>query len=403
MARVLTRKKKSRTEIPNWEFELEQGLSSVLTSDLIVEILNRLSTETLITCKCVCKSWGKLISDPIFITRFINRSKSLPPSAIITGVFGGKTSVGALPGSSIGRVSAGVNFCGIGGEIELVDDSLSFLEGAMVVIASDKGYLLCAQNPVFYFGVGGHVELRHGYRSIVCNPVTKQWRELPKHRRKHNPSSVLFCYDKGLEFHFKVVSLISFANYQLEVGTFSSETGKWKESKIYNTEFEHFPYGHNVVFNESVCMLGYRHLCAYDLKKQSLSFLELPFLCFIEYSHRCRCLGVSAGSLCISMPIGVSLGIWKLVDEGEWFFMHNIDVVSCLKNELQLSHYQYVHHLVFHPVNPDIILVRGQSVLLFNCATRKIESITELKTDEPFIGAVVYCLPAWIPCLKNAW
>uniref|UniRef100_A0A5B7B4A5 F-box domain-containing protein n=1 Tax=Davidia involucrata TaxID=16924 RepID=A0A5B7B4A5_DAVIN len=47
-----------------------------LPSDIAINILSRLPVKTLITFRCVCKSWHSIISNPNFISMHLNRSTS---------------------------------------------------------------------------------------------------------------------------------------------------------------------------------------------------------------------------------------------------------------------------------------------------------------------------------------
>ncbi|KAM3697495.1 hypothetical protein ACJW31_06G116600 [Castanea mollissima] len=53
-------------------------MSDYLPNEVIIDILKRLPADSLIRCRCVCKSWYSLISTPHFITTHLNFNLSKP-------------------------------------------------------------------------------------------------------------------------------------------------------------------------------------------------------------------------------------------------------------------------------------------------------------------------------------
>ncbi|XP_050248382.1 F-box/kelch-repeat protein At3g06240-like [Quercus robur] len=53
-------------------------MSDYLPNEVIIDILKRLPADSLIRCRCVCKSWYSLISTPHFITNHLNFNLSKP-------------------------------------------------------------------------------------------------------------------------------------------------------------------------------------------------------------------------------------------------------------------------------------------------------------------------------------
>ncbi|XP_030467296.1 putative F-box protein At3g22650 [Syzygium oleosum] len=50
------------------------SLSGIFPSNVIVEILACLPARSLVRCRCVSKSWRSLLSEPYFVTKWLNRS-----------------------------------------------------------------------------------------------------------------------------------------------------------------------------------------------------------------------------------------------------------------------------------------------------------------------------------------
>lgn len=53
-------------------------MSDYLPAELIVEILIRVPAKIVLRCKCVCKRWNSLISNPHFATTYLSHSKQHP-------------------------------------------------------------------------------------------------------------------------------------------------------------------------------------------------------------------------------------------------------------------------------------------------------------------------------------
>ncbi|KAJ0801416.1 putative F-box domain-containing protein [Helianthus annuus] len=50
------------------------SMEEVLPENLILDVLSRLPVKTIIRCKCVCKEWRDLVSDPYFVRLHLSRS-----------------------------------------------------------------------------------------------------------------------------------------------------------------------------------------------------------------------------------------------------------------------------------------------------------------------------------------
>ncbi|KAL9691664.1 hypothetical protein QQ045_012089 [Rhodiola kirilowii] len=68
----------------NYQLRPRRGrtYSNYMQPDVMFEIFSRLPIEAIVTCKCVCKTWRKLIEDPYFIERQRHLSVSAPRALI---------------------------------------------------------------------------------------------------------------------------------------------------------------------------------------------------------------------------------------------------------------------------------------------------------------------------------
>jgi hypothetical protein len=126
--------------------------ASLLTDDLIVEILSRLPVRSVHRFKCVCKLWRDLIAQPA-------HRKKLPQT--LAGFL--YTDYNSCSRHHLAAVSPTV--------VDLVDPSLAFLRPMnytkIRLEHTCNGLLLCTG---FY---------NKEERLVVCNPATRRWTELP--------------------------------------------------------------------------------------------------------------------------------------------------------------------------------------------------------------------------------
>ncbi|RCV23965.1 hypothetical protein SETIT_5G047400v2 [Setaria italica] len=118
-----------------------------LTDDVLVDILRRLPARSLCCCKCVCRSWKRVISDSYHRKEF---------SQTVAGFFYGSWWNGTRHFTSI------------------TDErpSLSFLPFPL-----DKVLVsYCYSSLIFCWCVGPDGLRRY----VVCNPMTEKWLALPR-------------------------------------------------------------------------------------------------------------------------------------------------------------------------------------------------------------------------------
>ncbi|KAL5701813.1 hypothetical protein ACHQM5_027110 [Ranunculus cassubicifolius] len=366
-------------------------MEAVLNDDIVTVILTRVDTKTLVRCKCVCKRWQNVISDPTFMEGFITRSKASPlTTAMICHQYNEEKRLG----ERLYEFDRNIDF-----NNSLLDISLGFIRSPTVIIASHNGILLCVHKPSKDVFIDRMDKILRNY--IVCNPLTKQWLNLPKPAHEHSvQNTVFYTYIKEQQIEFEVVSFTYVTNFELNIEVYSSETKTWKLSKTsHDGELGRYA---NVrgLFNESVYFCGDQKVYVYDLTEKSLGTLELPvFLSFGYY------IGVSSGLLHYGASYDKHLKVWVRHDGVGWSLVRSINHAN-LRNEF--SSYGYFNVVGFHPLKPDLIVAivsvlnRSMPVsdlYLLNTCTGKIEPLNVLN-HSCLIDPLPYCLPAWIPCLQ---
>ncbi|PRQ26210.1 putative F-box domain-containing protein [Rosa chinensis] len=173
---------------------------------LLVEILCRLPCKFGLRCKCVCKSWSTLISQPYFESHRALYLRNNCDNEQVSELF--TISKQSHPG--LKPLNFGLS-------------SLLHLDEEPIVVATYNDFILLCDT------------WRYQRNYYVCNPYTKQWVALPRVPRRRKDVHVGFTCDSDIRC-CKVVRILGFKvepeTHPLEVEIFSAETGKWIKSDL---------------------------------------------------------------------------------------------------------------------------------------------------------------------------
>lgn len=311
--------------------------------DIIREnALPYLPAKSLFRCTGVCREWKHQISTPFFAH---NQSNSFHS----TSGFFYQTLTGMPSFMSLDPMAYGVP-----------DPSLRFLPEPVDVRTSCNG-LLCCQ---------GRTDYRAYY---ICNPVTKQWKKLPKPDADHGP-------DPAIVLIFEPTVLNFIADYKLvcaypseldgyEFDIYSSEKGSWRTSgEICFADRKLLPKS-GVHVNGTVYWLSTHGITAFDVNSERSQLLD----------RASGTLGVMKGKLCAAHVNGQRLVVNMLSNTHSntmqmhcnartWVKMHP-DIILDISLPEELSNYapyglsgRYTHG----HVNGGVMLVASDVVLLRN-------------------------------------
>lgn len=235
-----------------------------LPIDLIIQILSRLPSKSLVRFKSVCKSWCRLISSTHFMQlHFRVSSQTLqiviqPPDT-------------TEPNSE---------------KLLLIDPfnpssnlSLDFMDDCIKVRASSNGMLCCSsvKNKGLYY---------------LCNPITREFRVLPRTRDRpftrtqpfYEATLVGLCFNP-ISFRFTVVlagfyrSFGQFRGNQFVSNVFDSQTNSWKRFEFpLIDEFTHMNRNQAVHDMCSIYWLtqSCTHLLYFDFELELWGKISLP-------------------------------------------------------------------------------------------------------------------------------
>ncbi|KAL5557266.1 hypothetical protein UlMin_039502 [Ulmus minor] len=315
--------------------------------------LQFLPAKSLFRFRKVCKDWKLQISSPFFA-----HSQSINFRDVV-GCF---CQSGSNPPTF---VSIDPETCGV------PDPSLSFLPEPVDIRASSNG-LLCCQG---YTGCNAY---------YICNPVTKQWKRLPKPTAAHgtDPALVLIFEPSLLNFvaEYKLVCAFPCADFDegYEFEIYDSKEGSWRISgEIYFGNKKLLPrsgvHANGIIYWQSAD----GGIFVFDLPMERSQLLYGDYEC---YGHRWGTLGEMDGKLCLANRHHTTLTVSVLSNSHQNTMRMNSNVKTWeSKHHINLSSLElFKEEKPGH--KPSCVLFAGGNVLLFQ-AEKKLFSY-DLKTNQ---------------------
>ncbi|KAA8530281.1 hypothetical protein F0562_004990 [Nyssa sinensis] len=282
------------------------------------------------------------------------------------------------------------------------------------VLASSKGLLLCCLlGPLIYY---------------VCDPVTRQWISLPRAPNNATRHPIYFgeglvsrANEENVVTSFKVVRVewLSGKYDFLNIETFSSETGEWKDAKLFCSQpIQLLKRGGPFTFNGIIHWFTCEHrLVAFDPYKNAnqCHLIKLPEDRDIEneykYDGLYRLCDECQGHLRYfevapeaSEFFFFSMWVLKDYDKAEWCLEHQVTRSDIRSSDPNLSSYLLgvtFIPLAFHPFNLDVVYLRcveHASIVSYNIQTKWLDvSCHSIGSIEDLSWRVVipFVLPMW--------
>ena len=338
-------------------------VSSILSDDMLVEIVTRLPVKSFSRSKCVSKSWRSLLSNDYV------RSK-LP--LIVSGVL--------QPSNSTGK--NGPVYVTTGDANLVAPTGLDFFPFRLnsTLIDCCNGLLL------FYSTLTASFH--------VCNPTTKKYVSLPKPARETMLS--VLAFDPCRSRHFKVVNFTGWHDHSADIELYDSQSGTWATRQVdwgldTNALSATMRYMDGVLY----ILAQPKQVVAVDLSdNMACSLIELP-----ENAKRECCLGKVGGKLHYSAIDGNRMRVWMLRDEGEgggWMLKHCV----CINKMGQ------IRVLGLDPLRDLVYLwVKGELLVAYDVGEERVEAAWKLGEEEKG-----YLIQVWVfpfssymeDCLANS-
>ncbi|XVF23311.1 hypothetical protein REPUB_Repub13aG0026300 [Reevesia pubescens] len=289
-------------------------LNIIINNDIMIGILQRLPLKTLMGCKCVCKLWNDLISNPVFRSNYSRRN----PQYHVSGFF--------LQKFLFLELHSKLLFFPCEGQSDAAPKpSLCFIEDdkGVRIQHSCNGILVCSsfrcleEDRVYY----------------ICTPTTKQYHPLP------NPEcGILFginiAYDPNKSPYYKIVCICDsyLSQNHRQVKIFSPVTGSWKASgKPFTVSDEDMLFNRGVFWNGALHWIGRGNLALrFDSERELLVTMPMPHIREGWTERKLGYFGESGGHLYLIEtygPIAAGFDVREMrADYSGWFVKYHLNL-----------------------------------------------------------------------------
>lgn len=368
---------------------------SLLTDDLIMEILCRVPVKSLHRFKCVSRSWRDLIAHPAY-------RKKLPQT--LAGFFYEISYYGGVRRNYFASIS------GSAATVDL-DPSLAFLQPMaytdIKLVDTRNGLLLCA----CYNKENSSTE--HKLRFVVCNPATQRSVMLPPQPQPQQHYVTWLAFDPAVSSHFHVLNFEQSeqGNYYITgVNIYSSQTGVWthrdtglvKEIGLLSTGGSAFLGGMLYLLGQlntqsiNIDLSSTMVLVSVDMEGKAWNWINVPEGCF----HYVGTIGLSQGCLHYAttitpvsnndnentiLPLEEEIALWCLEnhDSKEWVLKDSLSIhKQFIDNPLSIDDPESDYHTVgIHPDCDTLFLVpkRGASLASYDMRHQIFCNILDLE------------------------
>ncbi|KAF7075274.1 hypothetical protein CFC21_080057 [Triticum aestivum] len=355
---------------------------SRLSDDLLVEIISRVPFKSTRCCKCVCRRWRDVVSNP-------DHRKKLPRSTL-AGFF---YRTGHLCCRTMNRhykSLTGKKWC------RGIDPALKFLPKYRLcdihidMLDCCNGLLLCRRQQTDYHGTTDYV---------VCNPATKTWIAVPGTDRSRELRVARLGFDPVVSSHFRVLEFAPTDDNDTHVkplGIYSSEAGAWTHRSDWKCPIDINKYSSSAFFRGVLYLSSYEDkVVAVDLEG-NCRVIHIPTL---HDSCIAREVYVSQGQLYVVISSDSELSMWALEDSSteNWTLKHNLSHLQLFGAED--SSYEQDYDIIIHPeCNLIFILLTrfystcrsATKLMSYDMDSRTVHSISDFAHDwkSPYLSYV---------------
>lgn len=281
----------------------------------MTNILQRLPLKTLVGCKCVCKCWNHLISDPVFKSNYSKRN----PQYHVSGFFMQKFLFSELYSELLFFPCEGLLDAAPKPSLAFIGD-----KNGVRIQHSCNGLLLCSS-------IRCKEEDREYY---ICKPTTKQYFPLP------NPDcgevfGINIAYDPNRSPHYKIVCIFEsyLSKNHRRMKIFSPVTGTWKTSgEPFNISDEDMLFNRGVFWKGALHWIGRGNLALrFDTETELMVTMPMPPILEGWTERKLRYFGESGSRLFLIETSGPHtdnrFDVMEMkADYSGWFVKYHIDL-----------------------------------------------------------------------------
>lgn len=327
--------------------------------------LQFLPAKSLVRFQGVCRDWRLMISTPFFAH---NQSLSFRS---VAGLF--------VPGNPSTFISVDPQSCGV------PDPALKFLPAPVDILSSSNGLLCC--------------KARTGDQAYyVCNPVTMQWKKLPKPNMEHGnePAVVLIFKPSLLNFVAEFTVVCAFRSNDFddatEFETYSSKDGSWKMAKEINFTVKRLIPKSGVCVNDIVYWQTYGGILSFDMVKDRSQIMYA--------SSFNGCLGEYNGKLCSASINGRMLNLNEIsniysntMQMGSNARLWDNSVTIHIPSEVYADGTSSYNRSILY-VGSDIVVLRGgRKIYRYDMKTKETKFVVEAPESDqlaiPYVNSLV--------------
>lgn len=366
-------------------------------SDVLVDVLSRLPTRTLLGMRCVSKEWRRLISDRSLVQLQLKRTELSQPTS---GFFYQERFKWCNDDIRfVSYIPADMEGTEVQGRV------LDFLPENVVIQGVSNGLICCrscfpSPYPLIY----------------VCNPISREWVSLPFPVYDSTSSLALafdpFCDPIDVSTNFKLVNIYEIETEMEDLlfsfDVYSSRTGSWRRS------VEICQCRHNLFKNKGLFVKGFLYwlmdgdqILMFDLEHELSWLITVPVPRAEFNSIPEMCIGEFEGQLQYVLLSEDGLLLWVLEDHfgSQWRLKYSIDLEK-LEDENPLYLYNTRERIVdritidtlpwMDPLTfkDGILFMRvSADIFLFNFETGKMKKLCNLSMLGPNYMASPIVLP----------
>ncbi|XP_026429335.1 F-box protein CPR1-like [Papaver somniferum] len=331
------------------------------------DILLRLPGKSLVSCKYVCKSWYKLISNPSFIKSHLNLANQRNKYRLMFEC-DEMNSVNSISYDSLSSSN-------------IYDDAVVVEMDFSSMSSKCSNELLGSCNGLVY-GLNNQLEL-----FFLWNPATREYKRLPKSDAYYYYGTFHgLGYDCKSEDYKLVTVRDSYKCFLVEV--YSLKSNSWKSFKT----IQRYRLGTHYVTYSGVLLNGALHwpgepgtLVSMNISQEGFEVLELP----ITHGYDFMSIGVLEGCLCVlSDHVDETFEVWVMQEYGVPESWTKLYAIKFPRREYHSSMVELLASLKNGKIlfkNEPIPDVKN-SVFLYDpqCRTARQLNITGLNDGEAF-------------------
>ncbi|XP_026417029.1 F-box protein CPR1-like [Papaver somniferum] len=322
---------------------------SSIPEDIFHDILLRLPTKSLLVCKCVCKNWFELISNPSFIHTHLNLVTQRNNFSVTINLYGKTRFTYAV--HSIGYESLLYS-----SESDQDDADDMLFKGGYIFSSTPRTFLdlLCSCNGLVcldFWTNDNRGKKKDKRRICIWNPATREYKKLPKaptNRTSRGFVDFLGCalgYDYKIN-DYKFVTLVELDHRTYQILVYTLGSNLWK--KIQNISCTRIEQQSGVLSNGAFHWLGTRNedrcssfVISFNISNNRSDEIQLPKEALDEGC--CVSIGVLEECLCAVVHYLIDekrvrrgqVILWVMLEYGvreSWTKRYVIDHERILKN-----------------------------------------------------------------------